>query len=158
MTMAIAERPPEEATRLDEISRKLDQLTASVAALGRGRCGSAYQNVDVHTTGQALGHPEPRARQGFRQTLGQGHLPRAVIDRRGSVRPGPGDGPNDIELGILEELLVQGSDLGLGARRCHQLDLGCRTRCDGIRSHKHIQIHTGRNLLRRNQSWRSGQQ
>ena len=36
MTMAIAERPPdyEETTRLDEISRKLDQLTESVAALG----------------------------------------------------------------------------------------------------------------------------
>ena len=34
MTTAIAERPPEEATRLDEISRKLDQLTESVAALG----------------------------------------------------------------------------------------------------------------------------
>ena len=36
MSMAIAERPPasEETTRLDEISRKLDQLTESVAALG----------------------------------------------------------------------------------------------------------------------------
>ena len=34
MTMAIAERPPEDTTRLDEISHKLDQLTASVATLG----------------------------------------------------------------------------------------------------------------------------
>ena len=34
MTMAIAERPPDETTRLDEINSKLDQLTASVAALG----------------------------------------------------------------------------------------------------------------------------
>ena len=34
MTMAIAERPPGDTTRLDEISHKLDQLTASVASLG----------------------------------------------------------------------------------------------------------------------------
>ena len=34
MTMAIAERPPGDTPRLDEIRHKLDQLTASVASLG----------------------------------------------------------------------------------------------------------------------------